>query len=179
MFTSNNSIRLRQLHHHVITDYTTFSNINRVSLSRLDCLLKRHHIRMKQLYRIPFEQNSDRVKQLRYEYVQVSYTILSLVLYSSVFCYMLTALCLFILSYNNVLSCLFQRVMELDAAAQHHDFPYVDEVSFKLAKTNRRGRNLIGHRAIVNVPGQHGGNITMCAAISQNSVLRHHATLGP
>ncbi len=41
------------------------------------------------------------------------------------------------------------------------------------------GRNIIGHRAIINVPGQRGGNITMCAAISQNGVVHHHATLGP
>ncbi|XP_053088343.1 uncharacterized protein LOC128318005 [Pangasianodon hypophthalmus] len=70
------------------------------------------------------------------------------------------------------------RVMELDAAAEHHDFVYVDEVGFNLAKTRRRGRNLREHCAIVNVPGRPGGNITMCAAISQNGV-HHHATLGP
>lgn len=39
-----------------------------------------------------------------------------------------------------------------------------------LSKTRRRGRNAVGQR---------GGNITMCAAISQNGVLHHHATLGP
>ena len=178
MVISNNCIRLRQLQHHIIIDNTTFSNINRVSLSGLGRLLKCHQIRMKQLYRVPFERYSDRVKQLRYEYVQVSYTILSLVLYSSLLCYILTALCLFILSYKNVVSCLFQRVVELDTAAEHHDFVYIDEVGFNLGKTRRRGRNLIGHGAIVNVPGQCGGKITMCAAISQNGV-HHHATLGP
>ena len=56
-------------------------------------------------------------------------------------------------------------------------FVYVDEVGFNLAKTRRWGRKLIGHHAIVNVPGQRGANITMCAAISQNGV--HHAALGP
>ncbi len=55
---------------------------------------------------------------------------------------------------------------------------YVDEAGFNLAKT-RRGRNVIGHRAITNVPGQRGGNITLCAAITQNGVLHHHANLGP
>ena len=59
---SNNDASLRQPQHHVITDDTTFTNMNRV-------------IRVKQLYR---------VKQPHYEYAQVSYTILSLVLYSSV-----------------------------------------------------------------------------------------------
>ncbi len=49
----------------------------------------------------------------------------------------------------------FQRVVELQAAAEHHDFIYVDEVGFNLCKTRRRGRNFIGHCAIVNVPGQY------------------------
>ena len=39
------------------------------------------------------------------------------------------------------------------------------------------GRNIIGHRAIVKIPGQRGGNITMCAAVSQQS--HRHANLGP
>lgn len=86
--------------------------------------------------------------------------------------------CLFVLCYI-VLSCLFQRVMELEADAVHHELIYVDEAGFNLAKTRGRGRNIIGHRAIINVPGQRGGNITMCAAISQNGVLHHHAILGP
>ncbi|GAA6071274.1 uncharacterized protein LOC113635738 [Tachysurus ichikawai] len=42
-----------------------------------------------------------------------------------------------------------------------------------------RGRNIIGQRAIVGVPGQRGGNVTLCAAISNRGVLHHHATLGP
>ncbi len=28
---------------------------------------------MKQLYKVPFERNSERVKELRYQYVQVNY----------------------------------------------------------------------------------------------------------
>ncbi len=42
----------------------------------------------------------------------------------------------------------------------------MDEAGFNLAKIRHRGRNVIGQRAVVNVPGQHGGNITLCAAIS-------------
>lgn len=37
----------------------------------------------------------------------------------------------------------------------------------------------MGHFVIVHIYGQHGGNITMCAAISQNGVIHHHATFGP
>ena len=37
---------------------------------------------------------------------------------------------------------------------------------------------MIGQRAIVEVPGQRGGNVTICAAISNHGVLHHHVTLG-
>lgn len=35
---------------------------------------------------------------------------------------------------------------------------FVDEAGFNLAKTQRRGRNVIGQRATVDVPGQRGDN---------------------
>nr|XP_055037961.1 uncharacterized protein LOC129425918 [Misgurnus anguillicaudatus] len=120
---------------------TIFQNIHSVSISALSCVLARHRIRMKQIYRVPFKRNTERVKQLRYDYVQ--------------------------------------RVMELEADAMGHELLFVDEAGFNLSKTRRRGRNIIGHCAIINVPGQRGGNITMCAAISQNGVVHHHATIGP
>ncbi|XP_034152906.1 uncharacterized protein LOC114840851 [Esox lucius] len=72
-----------------------------------------------------------------------------------------------------------QTVLAFDAAAQQHEYIYIDEAGFNLAKTRRRGRNIIGQRAIVNIPGQRGGNITMCAAIGGQGLLHHHATLGP
>ncbi len=56
---------------------------------------------------------------------------------------------------------------------------YMDEAGFNLTKRRRRGRNVIGHRAIVGVPGQRGGNVTLCAAISNHGVVHHHANLGP
>ncbi|KAA0725390.1 hypothetical protein E1301_Tti021982 [Triplophysa tibetana] len=96
---------------------------------------------MKQIYRVPFERNSERVKQLRYDYVQT--------------------------------------IMDFDAAELPHEFLYMDEAGFNLAKTRRRGCNGIGQRAIVNVPGQRGANITLCAPISVQGVLHHHATVGP
>ncbi|KAK6323882.1 hypothetical protein J4Q44_G00062210, partial [Coregonus suidteri] len=55
-----------------------------------------------------------------------------------------------------------QRVMVLDAAVNHHKYIFVDEAGFNLAKTQRRGQNLIGQRVTVQVPGQRGGNIFMC-----------------
>ncbi|XP_039474134.1 uncharacterized protein LOC120442240 [Oreochromis aureus] len=133
MVIANNAIRLREIQQRIIDNDTIFQNIHSASISALSRVLARHRIRMKQ---IPFERNTERVKQLRYDYVQ--------------------------------------RVMELEADAMGHELLFVDEAGFNLSKTRRRGRNIIGHRAIINVPGQRGGNITMCAAISQNGVVHHH-----
>ncbi|XP_019216442.2 uncharacterized protein LOC109202777 [Oreochromis niloticus] len=141
MVIANNAIRLREIQQRIIDNDTIFQNIHSASISALSRVLARHRIRMKQIYRVPFERNTERVKQLRYDYVQ--------------------------------------RVMELEADAMGHELLFVDGASFNLSKTRRRGRNIIGHRAIINVPGQRGGNITMCAAISQNGVVHHHATIRP
>lgn len=67
----------------------------------------------------------------------------------------------------------------MDSMERPHEYIFVDEAGFNLAKRRRRGRNIIGQRAIVEVPGQRGGNVTLCAAISNGGVLHHHATLGP
>lgn len=69
--------------------------------------------------------------------------------------------------------------MELEANETSHIFIYVDEAGFNLSKVRRRGRNIIGQRATVNLPGQRGANITMCAAISSEGVLTHIPTIGP
>ncbi len=86
----------------------------------------------------------------------------------------MTTPCLFL-----ILSCVFQRVLVLEVAAVEHQFIFIDEAGFNLTKRRKRGRNIIGQRAIVEVPGQRGGNITMCAAITHHGVIHHHATLGP
>ncbi len=68
--------------------------------------------------------------------------------------------------------------MVLDADMNHHKYIFVDEVGFNLAKTRRRGRNIIGQWANVQVPGQRGGNISMCAATSENGVIGRRPLLG-
>ncbi|XP_048037670.1 uncharacterized protein LOC125262865 [Megalobrama amblycephala] len=73
-----------------------------------------------------------------------------------------------------------QRILELDSSATHYEYLYIDEAGFNLQKKKRRrGRNVIGHRATVNVPGQRGGNISLCTAISTTGVVAHNAVLGP
>ncbi len=69
--------------------------------------------------------------------------------------------------------------MELEASEPPHSFIYTDEAGFNLTKRRRRGRNIIDHRATVDVPDQRGGNITMGAAISENGVLTHIPIIGP
>ncbi len=69
------SLQQRQIQRKIIENNDMFQNIDRVSLSTLDRVLRRNHLRMKQVYRVPFERNSERVKELRYNYVQVSPTI--------------------------------------------------------------------------------------------------------
>src|SRR4029434_4897684 len=69
------SVKLRkQIQSATIDDQDIFLNINTVSLATMDCVLRRNTLRMKQVYRVPFDRNSDRVKQLCYGFVQVSNT---------------------------------------------------------------------------------------------------------
>lgn len=73
MVLQNNLICLREIQQRVEEDNVNFEGINSVSLSTIDRVLKRNLISLKQAYRVPFERNSERVKELRYQYVQVSY----------------------------------------------------------------------------------------------------------
>ncbi|XP_007232845.3 uncharacterized protein LOC125799434 [Astyanax mexicanus] len=141
MVLANNAIRLREIKAAVIADQGVFRNIHTVSEATIDRVLRRNHMAMKQLYRVPFQRNSEAVKEARCQYVE--------------------------------------RIMELEAEGAHHIFIYVDEAGFNLCKVRRRGRNLIGNRATITVPGQRGANITMCAAISNDGVLCHIPTIGP
>ncbi|XP_034045995.1 uncharacterized protein LOC117527664 [Thalassophryne amazonica] len=141
MVLANNAIRLREIRAAVIADQGVFRNVNTVSETTIARVLSRNNMAMKQLYRVPFQRNSDAVKEARCQYVE--------------------------------------HIMELEAEGAHHIFIYVDEAGFNLCKVRRCGRNLIGHRATITVPGQRGANITMCAAISNDGVLSHISAVGP
>ncbi len=67
MVVANNAIRLCEIQAPVIADQGAFRNINSVSLATIDRVLKRNHVRMKQLYRVPFQI----VKEARFQYEQV------------------------------------------------------------------------------------------------------------
>ncbi|RXN28126.1 hypothetical protein ROHU_019452 [Labeo rohita] len=89
---------------------------------------------------VPFELNSARHKDLRYENVQ--------------------------------------RILQLDAMARPHEYFFLDEAGFNLQKRRQRGHNIIGQRAISEVPGQRGGNLTLCAAMGSEGLVHRHAVLG-
>ena len=71
MVLVNNAIRLREIQANIIGDHAIFHNVNQVSLTTLARILTKNQVMMKQIYRVPFERNSERVKRLRHEYVEV------------------------------------------------------------------------------------------------------------
>lgn len=73
MVVENNAIRLREIKSAIIEDNNIFANIQTVSISTIDRVLKGQQMKMKQLYTVPFERNGERVKELRYQYVQVKH----------------------------------------------------------------------------------------------------------
>lgn len=58
-----------------------------------------------------------------------------------------------------------------------HEYVFIDEGGFNLAKRRQRGRNIIGQHAIVEALC--GGKDTLCAAIGNWWVLHRHANLVP
>ncbi|KAJ8333926.1 hypothetical protein SKAU_G00412450 [Synaphobranchus kaupii] len=141
MVIADNEIKLKEIHARVVEDNLVFGDIEGISITSISLTLAKHRVQMKQLYKVPFERNSERIKELRHQYVQ--------------------------------------RVMELEANQAPQDMIYIDEAGFNLVKRRRWGRNIIGKRATVAVPGQRGANITMCAAISNNGALLHKCEVGP
>lgn len=71
MVRVRNDIRLREIRQHILDNEDVFRNVEAISLPTIARVLKRHQVSLKQLYHVPFERNTERVKQLRNEYVQV------------------------------------------------------------------------------------------------------------
>ncbi|KAI2652733.1 Insertion element IS630 uncharacterized 39 kDa protein [Labeo rohita] len=113
MVVANNAIKLHEIQTRIVADHEIFDNIDSISLTTITRTLSKHRVRMKQLYTFPFERNSERVKELRRQYVQ--------------------------------------RVMELEANQAPHEFIYIDEAGFNLAKRRRPTANagLLLHRCQV------------------------------
>ena len=60
-----------------------------------------------------------------------------------------------------------------------YTFIYVDETGFNLHVSRKRGRNLIGKRAVVQLPTQRGGNLSAWAALSSNKLIHFKSQLKP
>lgn len=73
MVAANNALRLREIQRTVVEDDTIFGNIQSISIPTIDRVLTRNEMSMKQLYKVPFERNRDRVKERRHQYVQVKH----------------------------------------------------------------------------------------------------------
>ncbi len=164
MVRENNAIRLCELQQRIIANRNAFNNINMVSISTLSCILQKHTFRMKQLYRVPFERNSVKVKDLCHDFVHLWVTLLY-ILYIEMWdwgfmlppalpvaCSFLSTLthpspylcenidirvtvCVFS---NTVQYFLLKTFLDFDAGELPREFIYVDEAGFNLANTRRR-----------------------------------------
>ena len=160
MVVENNAITLRKSNNRLLKTLKTS-----VSLSTIAHILK-HHLQMKQIYRVPFERNSQRVKDKLYEYVQVSNVVvlhswnIRLIDVASELYH--TAITMFtLISENHGVGC-----KSCPPGTDIHKWGWIQF-------------SIIGQRAIIEVSDQREGNVTICAAMSHNGVLHCHATLGP
>ena len=89
MVIANNAIRLKEIQSAVIEDNNVFGNIESVSIATIDRVLKRNEMHMKQLYKVPFERNGERVKEIRHQYVQLNMSSMYTLIFSTVNCFTL------------------------------------------------------------------------------------------
>ncbi len=82
MVLANNAITLNQLQANIVNNHASFNDIHQVSTSTLARILKKKHIQMKQIYRVPFERNSERVKWLRHDNAEVCIHFSSVILHT-------------------------------------------------------------------------------------------------
>ncbi len=180
MVLANNAITLNQLQANIVNNHASFNDIHQVSTSTLARILKKNIFKWSKFIKclssaILKGWNDYGMIMQRYVFTLAVWSCIlshNLLLY----CNMYTRSTL---NYTILPDTVLQGVLRMDGEEIQHEFIYIDEAGFNLTRTRRRGRNIIGHRAIVNVPGQRGGNITLCAAITQNGVLHRHAHMGP
>ncbi|XP_044038030.1 uncharacterized protein LOC122869274 [Siniperca chuatsi] len=70
MVIADNEIKLKDIQSRVVEDNLVFGNIAAISTTSISRTLAKHRVRMKQLYKVPFERNSERIKELCHQYVQ-------------------------------------------------------------------------------------------------------------
>ncbi len=59
MVIANSAIKLKEIRDRVLRDSATFANVNTVSTTTIARVLEKYKVRMKQLYKVPFERNDE------------------------------------------------------------------------------------------------------------------------
>ena len=124
MVLANNAIRLREIQANIIGDHDIFHDVNQVSISTLARILTKNQVMMKQIYRVPFERNSERVKQLRHEYVEVCIVHFSTLMLHT-FLHVNVLYTKSMLNYTILSFTVFQRVLQMDAEAIPQEYVYI------------------------------------------------------
>ncbi len=71
MVIADNEVKLKDIQSRVVENNRVFGNIAAISITSISRTLAKHRVRMEQLYKVPFERNSERIKELCRQYVQV------------------------------------------------------------------------------------------------------------
>ncbi len=70
MVIADNEVELKDIQSRVVENNLVFGNIAAISITSISRTLAKHRVRMKQLYKVPFERNSERIKELCRQYVK-------------------------------------------------------------------------------------------------------------
>jgi hypothetical protein len=73
----------------------------------------------------------------------------------------------------NARSCYGNLFMQLMSSVDDSKFYFIDEVGFNVSMRCRRGRSLIGTRAVQNVTSLRSRNISFCCAMNKNGVFKY------
>lgn len=148
------SSELLETRDHVQNDATVFNNIDAVRMPTLQHVLQQHRLRRKQRSRCHLRETLTESK------------VCAVTLWMGVCATLLPGLqtCRY---RARILDCIiFTDLYILLSVTENigHGYlcnsPRISEVGFRLSETRCRGRNAIGQRAIINVPGQCVGNVT-------------------
>jgi len=64
MVIADNEIKPKDIQSRVVEDNLVFGNIAAIGTTSISRTLAKHRVRMKQLYKVPFERNCERIKEL-------------------------------------------------------------------------------------------------------------------
>ncbi len=68
----------------------------------------------------------------------------------------------------------FIENVQLDSMERPHECIFLDEAGFNLHQEEKERPQHYWSARIVELPGQRGGNMTICAAISSYGVIHRH-----